>query len=345
MSERTGAVLDLAGVLTLAALLLWVAVAGRTAGADADPVIGLLAAAAVTYAVARAVTRLHAWAVPAVVAAGALLVALVEVDVLLAGPLSGPLGYSNAAGAFFLQAAAAAVMVAVRCPVRDGRFVAVVLAVAFAAVPWGNGTDTAAVLVLGLAGAGAVAAGRLRVRRVLAGAMAAVAAVLVATVAIGATEGLGRPAAVDRALEATLSERRGALWSDALVMIRSEPLTGVGPGRYVQVGPTARSDRDMVAAHHELLQLAAETGLPGLALALVLLAYVFAQLWLGPRDAATAAAGVALAALVVHASVDYVLHFPEVALAAAAVVGAGGATRPDQAAQPRPPRKNVPPSS
>lgn len=324
-SARSDALLDLGALVTLAALIGWVAVAGRVAGARPEPVIGLLVAVGAAYAVARVASSVHDWAVPAVVTVVALGVAVWYFDTLSARPLGGPLGYSNATGAFYLQAAAAAVMVAVRGPAGSVRQGAVTLAVAFAAVPWVNGTDTAAALVLALVLVGAVAAGRLQVRTVLAFSAATAVAVLAVTVGLGATYGPDRSGLADRALDATLSERRPALWHDALVLLRSEPLTGVGPGRFGELGSTARTDADAAWAHHELAELGAETGLPGVVLALALVAFAFAVLWRGPRDAATAAAGVALAALVIHSSVDYVLHFPAVGLAAAAVAGAGRA--------------------
>lgn len=315
---------DLAGLLALAALLGWVAFAGARAG-NADPLLGLLLSVAGVFTLARVVTRLHAWAVPAAVAVGGAVVAVTGWDVLLDGPLSSPLGYSNATAAFFVQAAAAAVMVALRCPAPAVRAGALALAAAFAVVPWGNGTDTAAVLVLGLAAAGAVHAGRLRAATVLGVGVAAVLAVLVVTTVVGATYSPDREGATDTLVDATLSERRAVLWHDALTLMRAEPLAGVGPGRFRETSPTALDDSDAAWAHHELLQLGAETGVAGLLLGLALAGYAFAQLRVGPRDAATAAAAVALAAVAIHASVDYVLHFPAVALAAAAVAGAGRA--------------------
>jgi O-antigen ligase len=155
----------------------------------------------------------------------------------------------------------------------------------------------------------------------LGGAFAAAAAVTV-LVAAGAP-GLGTgPAA--RAIEAGVTERRVELWRDAWSIAVEHPALGVGPGRFGRESPVARDDRDTRAAHNEFLQAAAETGFVGLGLALLVFGWGFARLWVGADDVAIVAAA-ALAALGIHASVDYVLRFWPVTLAAAALLGAATA--------------------
>lgn len=311
---------DVAGGVLLAALLGWVALVG---GPGTGGLVGLLAAMGGVYVLARLVTRWHDWVVPLAVVAGAAIVAVRGWDVLLSAPLGSPLDYSNATGAFFVQAAGAAVIVAVRSPLLVTRLAALALAAAFAYVPWGNGTDTAAVMVLGLLTVGVVQAGVLRSRAVVAAGAVVAAAVLGTTLLVGAAYSPDREGAVDRLVDATLTERRAVLWWEALDLVRDAPLQGVGVGRFREFSATASGDSDAAWAHHELLQLGAETGVPGLLLGLGLTAWLFWSLLARPGDAGTTAAGVALAAVAVHMSVDYVLHFPHVGLAAAAVAGAG----------------------
>jgi len=110
---------------------------------------------------------------------------------------------------------------------------------------------------------------------------------------------------------------------------------GVGPGRFADASPTASRDPDLRWAHNEFLQSGAESGLPGFVLSVLLFLWGFGALWANAGHAAnegfaTALGAAALATLGAHASVDYVLHFPAVALAGGALVGSAlgaGATR------------------
>jgi hypothetical protein len=74
------------------------------------------------------------------------------------------------------------------------------------------------------------------------------------------------------------------------------------------------------------LQQAAEQGVPGALLMAGLASWGFLALAAARRPPPVAAVGAAaFSALVVHASVDYILHFPAVPLAAAALLGAASA--------------------
>jgi hypothetical protein len=76
------------------------------------------------------------------------------------------------------------------------------------------------------------------------------------------------------------------------------------------------------------LQQGAETGLAGLLLVVGIFVWGFVSLRTAPTiDAVTVLGAVGLAALGIHASMDYILHFPAVPLTAAALVGAAGAAR------------------
>jgi O-antigen ligase len=121
------------------------------------------------------------------------------------------------------------------------------------------------------------------------------------------------------------AERR-ELWTAADKMVAARPVRGVGPGRF-EVLSSVSSDADLRWAHHGYLQIAAETGLVGLALLLTLLGWVYGRLALAalgaPFRAARTAAAVTLVAL--HATVDHVLHDPAVILTLATLVGAATA--------------------
>jgi hypothetical protein len=83
-------------------------------------------------------------------------------------------------------------------------------------------------------------------------------------------------------------------------------------------------DRDTVYAHNEFLEQAAELGWADFVLVVLLLLWVFVRLAVVPEaDAVTALAAVAFAGTSIHASLDYVWHFPSILLVAAALVGTG----------------------
>jgi O-antigen ligase len=254
------------------------------------------------------------------------LLAILRLDVLYGGPLDSPLGYSNATAAFFVLATAAALMVGER---QHGlRPAMTALAVAFATVPLLNGSTAGALLVLLLAAAPVAGAHRAGARWVIGLGGLGVLAALVVVCSIGLSYSPVQRGSSSAwgIIEATLSERRAAVWHDALVLLDHAPLYGVGPGRFSAESPTARSDRDVEAAHNALLQIGAETGWPGLLLGMSLFAWAFIRLWHSPRDGGTAVAALALTAVGVHASIDYVLHFPAVGIAVGSLVGAGSAT-------------------
>ncbi|MGH8900418.1 MAG: O-antigen ligase family protein, partial [Egibacteraceae bacterium] len=312
-----------AGLGLLVALLLWIQVSAMVSGGRSAALNLLVATTGITFAGARRITRGHSWAVPAAVMTGAAGVLLVAGDVF--GNYGSPLGYANATGAFCVLGAAAALMVAVRRPGGLARAVALPAIAGFATVAVFGGSKAAAasIVLVGLAWPAQRGDGTVRTT-ILAGAALAVFA-LVASTTVGALSlgSRGTTSIGDRLIDETLSVNRVVLWHEALSMLRARPLAGVGPGRFAELSPTALRDGDLRWAHHEFLELGAETGGVGLMLGVALAAWVFIRLWHGERDAGTAVAALAIAALLSHTTVDYVLHFPPVTLAAAALAGAG----------------------
>jgi O-antigen ligase len=301
--------------------------AGRIA-----PVLGILVAATAGLVLGRATAdHLSRWVVPLCVCVTAASLVLVSPGVVGGGPLSGPFGYRNATGAFFAQAAIAGAMVAVATRRVPLIAFGIVSALGFGIVAV-QASDAAAVS-LGVAFVAGPAVARPGWARpaVLVSA-AAFVAILATTVVLGATYREGERGGVEGDLRSALTERRVALWHDALVILADHP-GGVGSGRFADASPTARSDPDARRAHNEFLQQGAELGWAGLVLTVLLFLWGFARLWVRPApDAVVALGAAALAALAIHASVDHILHVPAVAIAAAALLGTAQAV----------PRRRVP---
>lgn len=312
--------LDAVGGLLWLSLAAWVVYTGRTPQ-EAAPVRDLLLMMAVVYVLARLVTRLHSWVVPAVLLGLGTLVAAWTIGAVLSGSGDDPFGYDNATGAFALAAVAAGLMVFARVRNAEARATVLCATAACGLVPWMIIAITSALLTLVLPVALVARDLGSRVRGVIVQSAVAALVVLAGTAAVGATyDGRGW---VDWIVMQTLSGNRAQLWSEALELVAEHPMTGVGTNRFARESPTARGDADLGWAHNDYLQLAAETGLPGLALALALLLWVFARLWFGQRDSGTGVAAAGLAVLSIAASIDYVWHFPAVAMATAALAGSG----------------------
>ncbi|HEX6331131.1 MAG TPA: O-antigen ligase family protein [Actinomycetota bacterium] len=320
VSQPTGrSVLDAAGVVLVGALAT-ISVT-RPVG-DAGPQLQLLAAASATLIGGRLLASIHR-AVPAALVAGTAggIVIRWWPDLIGTGPLGGPFGYENATGAFFVQAAFAGAVVA--AATRSAPLVALGLLVAAALGAVAVQASVAAWVTLGLGLVAIPALFRPRwARPAVLAAGALFLAVLATTLVLGAGYRAGEGGG---ALRSVLTERRVVLWHESLEILLDHP-GGIGPGRFAEVAPTALADRDARWAHNAFLQQGAELGWIGLGVTVLLFLWGFARLWAHPHsDAVVALGAAALAALGIHASVDYVLHFPAVPLAAAALVGAAQA--------------------
>jgi O-antigen ligase len=136
---------------------------------------------------------------------------------------------------------------------------------------------------------------------------------------------------------------RTALWRDTLGVVRDFPLAGAGAGTFETVFPAYRHHlRDQATyshAHQDYLQLAAEGGLVAVLLALLaavrfggVLRTALARATGRPRLALAALTG-GLAAVLLHATLDFPLHIPGLTwllllLAAATLTLAGAAEAP-----------------
>lgn len=321
--------IDVAGAALVAGAISWTYWTARVTGGDASPVAATFLVGVAGVLAGRVVGWRMRWAGPAVVVLGAALLFLASPDLLSGRPTSGPFGYANATGAMAVLGAVGALMLAADRRGHAGSGVWALVALAFGAVPFVIRSLTPAVLVLALPVAALVARDVRSSRAVVAAAALVFLTALSSTMVLGAhyAEAGGTP--VDRAVDATITERRVALWSESLEMMRTEPVWGVGPGRFASVSPTARADRDAAWAHNEFLQQGAEQGIAGLVFLAAIFLWAFVRLWAHARDAVAAIAAVGLAILGIHACVDYVLRFPAVPLAAALLVGTAMAQRGD----------------
>jgi O-antigen ligase len=260
----------------------------------------------------------------------AILVAAAEVsfwpDLGRHGPLAGPLGYTNASAALCLQGTVGAAMVAVEVRGRHARVIATLLAVALAAATLLTGSQATTLLLLLPVSALVVRAGQ--VRRLVLALLVLFLTVLATTVLIGTIRPGATPEVVGRAVDEALSARRLALWDDALDLMARNPLVGVGPGRFREESLVARSDPDAAWAHNEFLQQGAEGGVPALAFTLSLFVWGFARLASASERRVVALGAASLAALGIHACIDYVLHFPALPVVVAALVGAAVGAQP-----------------
>lgn len=316
-----------AGALGLTLLGGLVQVSAGRNGTDARGLIALGTAAATCVVLGALVQRWLPDVAPAALALGALLVVVLEPDILSGDPGAGPLGYSNANAALLVQGVAAAGAVAVGRRSRGVRLAALGLAAGLVVVVVPTRSAAATMLSVGVLAVAASATLLARRART-----AAVALPLVVLVALGTTAALGAtydPHATDRprlqeAAATGLSERRLLLWRDALAIARARPWVGAGPTSFATLSPTALSDRDANHAHSAVLGTAAEAGWPaaGLLVGLLLLGFAGA---LGPgrdrRVGVVVSAG--WAALWLHAGIDYVVSFPAVLLAGCWLLGAG----------------------
>ena len=306
---------DALTLLLLGFLAAWTAGAGGRPG----PEVTLIGGVAVTYLLGR---LLSAWpqlvGATGLALAGAVAVAVLGApDGLSGGPLAGPLGYGNANGALCVVGTGGALLALVTW--RRAGLLVLPLAAGMSYLALLTGSTAATVLCAGLLLVGATL--WLRPRWSLAVAPLAAAGLLVAIAGTVVLAGLG-PSGGGQA-EELLSGRRVVLWAESIDLVRADPLQGVGADRFATSAPTALADADARWSHSVWLQQAAETGIPGAGL---LLAASLSVL----RRRASAAAAMALAvvaAVLLHASVDYVLHTPAISLLCGLLAGLGGALR------------------
>lgn len=328
--ERESGAPDVAGVLILGACAAWALV--TAVGRDARPEGLLLAvlAAGAGYVAGRTAGSL----MPVGAAAGA---AVLGVCLALFDPSSsrmisgaiefaGPAGRSGVTAALLTLAVGAACCAAWATPVRSLRVALRLLAAGTVATALLAGTPVGfaaglAVLLCSLA------AGRLRRRLLPLAALALVAAAVTGVTFAVAQDAL--PRGVTVALESELTGHRVSLWNDALLLIREQPLFGTGPDTFGELSPTTQEAAAADGKPHSApLQLAAEQGLPGLALLAAAYGWLMLSLWASPRATPVVlTAGAALSALAALCAIGNALSFAQVTAGAALLAGTATARR------------------
>lgn len=174
----------------------------------------------------------------------------------------------------------------------------------------------------GLAGAAVAAGAAVVVVAQRRGAATVAALLAAAAVAVGVGHGLGGDVTSTRLTSASPDRVDG--WGAAIDVFTARPVLGAGPGNatYAYVdGEGAGFTTRFV--HNEYLQLLAETGMAGVAVAVAGLALTLRRLATGScrRTAGGAGALAGLAAFCVHSGLDFLWHVPALPLAAMLVVG------------------------
>ena len=149
MPARSVRATDVAVGVSFVVAVIWTIVAGVSAGSVRVAVV-LVASAAVLF-LARILSSFSRIAVPvAVLVAAAITSVSARHELLSAGPLSGPFGYANAKGAFFMLAAIAGLMVAVGASSPILRVIGGAGAIAAALVPATTHVAASTVLIVAL---------------------------------------------------------------------------------------------------------------------------------------------------------------------------------------------------
>jgi O-antigen ligase len=315
----TGAV-DAAGTAVLACCAVWALVCAT--GRDARPEGTLLALLGVCagYAAGRVFGALLPVLTPAAGAVAVLALVLVPSSRLSVGGDAPPVGYHNADAALLVLAVGAAGCAAWGAPGTVAR-------VALRLV--GAGAAVAALLLGSSAGFAAGVATLLcslaaaRIRRRLLG-LAGLA--LVAALASGASYAVAvdaLPAGLSESLTGQLTQPRVELWHQAVTLADHHPLRGVGPERFAEESTPLPSDTPIARTPQSApLQLAAEQGVPGVALLATAYAWMLCALWRSPRPTPVVlTAAAALTGLALLATVDHVLSYAVVTASAGLLAG------------------------
>lgn len=336
MTVHTNRALLAVSVLAVA-LGIWVVLSAGRADVSPRDMLAMLGLLVGAYALGVLV---HRWVVPVAFVGLAVMVYVLYVSQrpFSGAPLADPLNYANANGALYVQVAALSGLAAASTR-QPGIVAPLVLATgAVASLPFVVGSAAAAAGAVIVVGATLLALTPLAGPLVKVAAALGIAAIMVtgaATALVAEHYGNGSPTdfctrcpagttaiGPKPKIVAGLSERRIELWRDAERLGRVHPVFGVGPGRFRIVSPISRYDKDTRAAHSQLLEQAAETGLVG---GLLLLGLALAVL-LGITAASSKAGLVAVAAwtaFCLHTEVDYVADFVWVVVPAGLVAGLG----------------------
>ncbi|WP_329280751.1 O-antigen ligase family protein [Streptomyces sp. NBC_01451] len=311
---------DAAGVVALGACATWSLITAATHDGRPEGVLLAVLAVAAGYAAGRICGALLPVAAPCTAALAGLGLAVAAPHTLPGPQTATPPGHLGAVAALLVLATGAACCAAwaARPPLLRLalRSLAVVLTAASAVLgPLAGSALCAAVLLCSLA------AGHMP-RRGMGLAGLALTTVLVTGTAWAVAEDV-LPDGLADSLEGQVSGHRVDLWHDALLLVHRNPATGVGPGRFAELGPTASQSLPAEARPHSApFQQAAEQGVVGVALLAAVFCWVLYALWRSPRPTSVVlTGGAALTALAALATVGNVLSFTTVTVGAGLLAG------------------------
>jgi hypothetical protein len=176
-----------------------------------------------------------------------------------------------------------------------------------------------------------------RPRRLAAAAAVLAVAVVAGSLAFGAQAGRGAGAA------AGFLHGRDSTWGAALDTFQDRPLAGAGADAFLAGSAQHQGGQTILFAHSLPLELAAELGIAGLALALALYVISARMIWRARKTSAGLLLGPAAAAFLVASLVDWPWHLA--GAGAAWAIAAGGLAEAGTRSETRlPPRSCVDPS-
>ncbi|NEC88928.1 O-antigen ligase [Streptomyces sp. SID12501] len=311
---------DAAGVVVLGACATWSLITAATHGGRPEGVLLAVLAVAAGYAAGRICGALLPVAAPCTAALAGFGLAVAAPHALPGPQTATPPGHLGGVAALLVLATGAVCCAAweARPPLLRLalRALAVVITLASAVLgPLAGFALCAAVLLCSLA------AGHMPRRGVGLAGLALTTALVTGTAWAVAEDVL--PDGLADSLEGQVSGHRLALWHDALLLAHRNPATGVGPGRFAELSPTASQSLPVEARPHSApLQQAAEQGVVGVALLAAVFCWVLYALWRTPRPTSVAlTAGAALTGLAALATVGNVLSFTTVTVGAGLLAG------------------------
>jgi O-antigen ligase len=317
------------GVALFGTFIAWAYITADRRDGDAGHLIALVVAAGATVVLCSAIASVQPTLICLLIVGGAMALLIGDAESIFSdSPLGGPFGYTNATASFFLQASLAALILVVTWQKLSLRIAASLAVAVLAMVPLLVDSRSAVLLLIAVPAVALGTWGRRGSRGAIAICGLLIATGVGVTAFLGATYDSSDSSTLHNLATSTLSSRRVVLWRDATTMMTDQPVYGVGPSGFDESSRTAIGDADARWAHNEFLQIGAEMGIPGLGLMLALFGWAFWRLWSLPDPGLSAAIGAAgLAVLGLHACIDYILHFPAVPIAAAALFGSAlGAT-------------------
>lgn len=194
--------------------------------------------------------------------------------------------------------------------------------------------------------------GRARIAANIAAVVIILAAIVAGVIWLGAEPVINRIATgaadnSDLSKAQSFDSHRGVIWEDTWTMIRHNPWLGVGLGAYETAYPNYARENGTegitAEAHNDYLQILADAGIVGAAVALWFLIALFRAIARGVRSpdpllsAIALGGGAGIFGLLVHSIFDFNLHLPSHALVfllLSTVISCIGATAAAPAAEP-----------